>query len=366
MPRAERFDTLYNAMRPLLFRLDAETAHGIVTRAMRWGVYPRHANDDRPELRQTVWQRVFPNPVGVAAGFDKEARLIAPLLHMGFGFCEIGTVTPNPQAGNDRPRIFRCPPEKAVINALGFPGPGMQDVHANVARFLEQRPRPAGQLGINIGMNKDQDSPVRDYRQLIRKLGPLGDYMVINISSPNTPGLRDLQQSRKLQDMLSALVQERDKACPADPPPLLVKLAPDLSADVLDYIAGILQDAEIDGVILTNTTTQRPVSLPIDFANRHGGLSGRPLFEMACNAVAQFYAATDGRMPIIAAGGIMGAQDAYAMMRAGASLVQLYTGLIYEGPNIAADICENLYALLKKNNFSHISEIVGLDHEPAA
>lgn len=362
----ERFDTLYALARPWLFRLDGETAHNIVTRAMGWGLYPRQANDTYPELRQSVFQRVFPNPVGVAAGFDKEAHLIAPLLRMGFGFCEVGTVTPNPQAGNDRPRIFRCPQEKAIINAMGFPGPGMQDVHANVTRFLEQKPRPAGQLGINIGMNKDQHAPVRDYRQLIRKLGPLADYMVINISSPNTPGLRDLQQSKKLQDMLGELVRERDKACPADPPPLLVKLAPDLPAEVLDYLAGILQHAEIDGVILTNTTTQRPESLPIDFANQRGGLSGRPLFEIARETVMQFYAATGGRMPMIAAGGIMSARDAYAMMRAGASLVQLYTGLIYEGPNIAGEICKNLPALLKKNHFSHISEIVGLDHKEAA
>lgn len=366
MPGSKHFDTLYRLARPLLFRLDAETAHNLVTRAMRAGLYPRNANDDCPELRQTVLRRVFPNPVGVAAGFDKEAGVIAPLLRMGFGFCEVGTVTPKPQAGNARPRIFRYGQDKAIINAMGFPGPGMQDVHANVARFLDQKPRPVGQLGINIGMNKDQDAPVRDYRQLIRKLGPLADYMVMNISSPNTPGLRDLQQSQELQEMLGTLIQERDKACPADPPPLLVKLAPDLSQDVLAYLGRILKDAEIDGVILTNTTTQRPDSLPIDFASQRGGLSGSPLFEISRQSVAQFYQATGGRMPIIAAGGIMSAQDAYAMMCAGASLVQLYTGLIYEGPNIAADICGNLHALLKKNNISHINEIVGLDHRTAA
>lgn len=354
---------LYRALRPLLFRvLPPETAHDLALMGLRSGLFPRVKEIDDPTLRVTLWDRVFPNPVGLAGGFDKNALALRGLFGLGFGFIEAGTVTPRPQEGNPRPRIFRCPQQEAVINRMGFPNQGLSAFRRNLEGFLEKRPRPAGLVGISIGMNKAQTEPEKDYVQLVRALGPLADYLAINVSSPNTPGLRDLQQKKPLTDLLNRVMEERTRVCAAAPPPVLLKLMPDLDAPQLAEIADVAQECSVDGVILTNTTLARPDNLPSAFAGEKGGLSGAPVREKSTRMIRDFYALTEGKIPVVGVGGIFTARDAYDKIRAGASLVQVYTGFIYQGPFIAAEICRDLAALLRADGFSHISQAVGADH----
>lgn len=317
---------------------------------------------DDPRLKLTLWNRSFPNPVGLAAGFDKNAEVVGPMLRMGFGFVEAGTVTPRPQEGNPRPRVFREPEHEAVINRMGFPNGGQDVFRANIERFFESKPRPAGIIGINIGMNKGVDDPAKDYCQLVRNLGHYADYLTINISSPNTPGLRNLQDRENLLPLITRIMEERAKTCGKDsPPPLLVKLAPDLDDGKLKDVAGALLEANVDGVILGNTTLDRPDYLPPRFYEQQGGLSGAPLTEKSTAIIRKFYKHTDGKLPIIGAGGISSAADAYAKIRAGASLVQLYTALVFQGPELVHDILSGLITLLDKDKLENISNAIGAD-----
>jgi len=316
-----------------------------------------------PALEVTLWERKFPNPVGLAAGFDKNAAVMHAMLALGFGFVEAGTVTPKPQSGNPRPRVFRDVDSESVINAMGFPNGGMRVFKNNFEKFLGRKPRPSGVIGINIGMNKEQKDPAKDYRMLIRTLGPLADYLVVNISSPNTPGLRDLQQKDVLSDLLGMLKEERDRSCGAsNPPPLLVKLAPDLDEKQQGEIAAVLLNTKIEGVILTNTTLARPDSLPPAFAARKGGLSGKLLSQSSTTIIHSFYRLTCGKLPIIGLGGVSGPDDAYAKIRAGASLVQLYTALVFQGPDVVKEINTGLLERLRRDGFTHIEQAVGADH----
>lgn len=352
--------TLFALAKPALHALDPETAHRLSIAAMKAGVSPVIAPVDDPRLKATLWGRSFPNPVGLAAGFDKNAEVIAPMLNIGFGFVEVGTVTPRPQAGNPRPRVFRCAAHGAVINRMGFPNEGVEAFKDNLIRFLERRPRPAGIVGLNIGMNKDQTEPEKDYTALIRTLGQFADYFTINISSPNTPGLRNLQDPEHLRPLIAAVQDERARSCGAgNPPPLLVKLAPDLEEAQLSNIAAALLDLKIDGVILTNTTLARPEFLPQSFRGEKGGLSGAPLKDKSTDVIRRFYSLTGGTVPIIGAGGIASGQDAYDKIRAGASLVQLYSALVYHGPELVTRICRDLLLLMEKDGFSHYKEAVG-------
>ncbi|MBI2234052.1 MAG: quinone-dependent dihydroorotate dehydrogenase [Micavibrio aeruginosavorus] len=350
---------LYPALRPLLFALDAETAHRLTIKALRIlprGPVPAH----NPALRVTLWDRHFPNPVGLAAGFDKNAEIIAPMLGLGFGFVEAGTVTPKPQPGNPRPRIFRDPENDAVINRMGFPSVGMNAFKANLEEFLETRPRPEGLVGINIGMNKSQTDPARDYMALVRTLGPFADYITVNISSPNTPGLRDLQEPQAFRDLAGQLLEERARACGRHmPPPLLVKLSPDLGERQQEDLARAALDSGIDGLILTNTTLDRPVHLPESFREEKGGLSGQPLSEKSTDMIRNFYRLTGGKLPIIGAGGVSSGLDAYDKIRAGASLVQIYSALAFQGPGVVKRITAELAQLLKKDGYATIDEAVG-------
>lgn len=350
---------LYPALRPLLFALDAETAHRLTIKALK--ILPRGpAPAHDPALRVTLWDRNFPNPVGLAAGFDKNAEIIAPMLGLGFGFVEAGTVTPKPQNGNPRPRIFRDPENEAVINRMGFPGVGMNAFKANLEKFLDTRPRPDGLVGINIGMNKSQTDPARDYLILVRTLGPFADYLTVNISSPNTPGLRDLQEPQAFRDLIGQLLEERTRACGKHmPPPLLVKLAPDLDERQQEDLARAALDSGIDGLILSNTTLERPAYLPESFRGEKGGLSGRPLSEKSTGMIRNFYRLTGGKLPIIGAGGVSSGQDAYDKIRAGASLVQLYSALAFQGPGVVKRITAELAQLLKKDGYATIGEAVG-------
>ena len=351
----------YGFFRPLLFRIDPETAHRMTIKAMKAGLMPACGMVSDPALEQTLCGLRFPNPVGMAAGFDKNAEVMAPLLRLGFGFVEAGTVTPKPQPGNPKPRIFRDPGSESVINRMGFPGCGMEVFKAGLEKFLSHRPRPPGVVGINIGMNKDQTDPAEDYTALIRTLGPMADYLTVNISSPNTPGLRDLQEKETLADLLGTLMEEREKACDNPLPPLFLKLAPDLDERRQEEIAGVVMAAGIDGLILTNTTLERPDSLPARFVKEQGGLSGKPLCDPSTQMIRNFYRLTGGKLPIIGVGGVSTGRDAYDKIKAGASLVQLYSSMVFQGPGIANVINRDLLALLKAEGFSNIAEAVGKD-----
>lgn len=348
---------LYPLLRPVLLRMDAENAHRLAIAGLRAGLGGSTRADDPASLRQSLWGLDFRNPVGLAAGFDKNAEVPAAMLRVGFGFVEAGTVTPKPQGGNPRPRVFRDPSHRAVINRMGFPNRGLEDFRANAARF---RAGAGGLFGINIGMNKDQADPAADYCLLLRELGPLADYVAVNISSPNTPGLRDLQHPDAFLDLTGRILAERAR-CGLDTLPLLVKLSPDLDDAQRAGLADAALRSGIDGLILTNTTLARPAGLPPSFAAEKGGLSGAPVRDRATATIRDFYRLTDGKLPIVGLGGIASAEDAYAKIRAGASLVQIYSALVFEGPALIRRIREGLAQLLARDGITYIQDAVGLD-----
>ncbi len=349
---------------PLLRALDPETAHDLTLRALRLGLGPRARAPDDPVLATRLWGRSFSNPVGLAAGFDKAAAAIGPMLDLGFGFVEVGTVTPRPQAGNPRPRVFRLPEDRAVINRMGFPGAGMAAAAKNLNAWRElERARGRGDpVGVNLGKNKDSADAGADYAEVAGALAGLADYLAINVSSPNTPGLRALQGRDQLEALIERVRAARDQACPRDPPPLLVKIAPDLNPDQLAEIAVVALATGIDGLIVGNTTLARPDSLRGKHRAEAGGLSGQPLFAPSTEVLAQVYRLTGGKLPLIGVGGVGDAGQAYAKIRAGAALVQLYTALAYYGPALIGQIKTGLAAHLRRDGFVSIGKAVGADH----
>lgn len=355
---------LYSIAKKFVFKLDPETAHNATLKMMRCGLLPHISAVNDPALATTFCGLNFANPVGLSAGFDKNAEVIAPILNLGFGFTEVGTVTPKAQKGNPKPRVFREVENEAVINRMGFPNDGLMSFRNNLEGFIEKQNKPNGIVGINIGMNKNQTEPEKDYIALLRILAPMADYLTVNISSPNTPGLRDLQRKEFLMDLIGRLKDERAKVCGTDnPPPLLVKLAPDLSEAEQQELAETAIEAEIDGLILTNTTLDRPDYLPEKFRNEGGGLSGVPVREKSTATIRNFYALTKGKIPIIGVGGISDGASAYEKIKAGASLVQLYSSLVFKGPRVAHSINTDLLALLRADGYSNISEAIGVDHK---
>lgn len=353
--------SLYTLARPLLFRMEPEQAHDLTLFFLKKGLAPKVAAIGDPALCVSLWGKHFSNPIGLAAGFDKNAAVIGAMFGLGFGFVEAGTVTPKPQEGNPKPRIFRDPAHEAVVNRMGFPGGGVDLFKENLQKFRENHPHPAGLIGLNIGMNKVQAEPVEDYCFLIRTLAPLADYLTVNISSPNTPGLRDLQKPENLEPFLRRLLEEKALCCKANKPPLLLKLAPDLDAVQREAIAGTVLDCGIDGLILGNTTLERPAYLPEDFAAQKGGLSGKPLKDKATGLIRDFYRLTEGRIPIIGVGGVSSGIDAYEKIKAGACLIQLYTALVFQGPDVVRRINQEILQLLKRDGHGHISEAVGTE-----
>lgn len=350
---------LYSLAKPLIFKIDPEKAHGMMISAMKAGLVKSCGAAHSPKLEQTLFGLNFKNPVGMAAGFDKNAEVMSSTLNLGFGFAEVGTVTPKPQDGNPKPRVFRDPKNSAVINRMGFPNKGLEVFKKNISEYKKNP--SAGIVGINIGMNKDQTDPAADYCLLIRELAPSADYLTVNISSPNTPGLRDLQKRDVLTELLSKLMTARAEACPQNPPALLVKLAPDLNEAQQEELAQTLLDCKVDGVILSNTTLERPEYLSTDFCAQKGGLSGMPVRDLSTKIIRNFAKLTHKKLPIIGVGGISNGVHAYEKIRAGASLVQLYTGLIYEGPGIANSINKELLNLLERDGFTSISQAIGAD-----
>ncbi|HWK45306.1 MAG TPA: quinone-dependent dihydroorotate dehydrogenase [Stellaceae bacterium] len=341
---------------PLLRTLPAERAHDLTLRALRLGFQPFPAPADDPILATRLWSLDFPNPVGLAAGFDKNAEVPDAMLRLGFGLTEIGTVTPRPQPGNPQPRVFRLPADGAAINRLGFNNQGLGQVSARLTAR-----RRVGIVGGNIGKNRDTSDATADYCRGVATLAPLVDYLVINVSSPNTPGLRDLQRRSEVRVLIAAVIAARDAVRLTRPPPLLLKIAPDLTPREIIDLAETGADSGIDGMIISNTTTARPPTLRDRNAPEPGGLSGRPLFEPSTALLAEIYRLTRGRVPLIGVGGIANGADAYAKIRAGASLVQLYTALIYHGPGLVKRIKRDLAALLRRDGFSSVAEAVGVD-----
>jgi dihydroorotate dehydrogenase len=339
---------LYPLLRPLAFALDAERAHRATIAALKLIPAGRPAIPD-PILAIRVAGLDFPNPVGLAAGFDKDAEVFARVLGFGFGFVEIGTLTPRPQAGNPRPRLFRLAEDQAVINRMGFNNRGLD---AALTRLRTKR--RGGIIGVNIGANKDSVDRIADYAAGVRVMAEVADYLTVNISSPNTPGLRGLQDKSALRDLLAAVMEVRGPSGP----PVFLKIAPDLDRSAIDDIAQVAIAAAIQGLIVANTTVSRP-PLRSRWRGEAGGLSGKPLEALALQALRDVRSATGGTLPLIAAGGIASGADGYERIRAGASLIQLYTALVYEGPGLARRICRELTALLARDGFGTLGEAVG-------
>jgi len=344
---------LFTLARPAIFALDAETAHRLTIAALALlPPAPPARFDSRLAVR--VAGIDFPAPVGLAPGFDKNAEAARVLLGeaFGFGFVEIGTVTPRPQPGNPRPRLFRLVEDRAVINRMGFNNDGAEAVQARLQRWGQG----AGIVGVNIGANKDSPDRIADYAMMTRMMAPLARYLTVNISSPNTPGLRALQDPAALADLLAAVMAARG----ATPCPIFLKLAPDLEPADIDDIVRIAIDAGTDALIVANTTISRP-PLTSRHAGQAGGLSGAPLADLALQRLRDFRRASGGAIPLIGVGGIASADQAYARIRAGASLVQLYSALVYEGPGLAARIHRELLALMARDGIGTITELIGAD-----
>jgi len=343
---------------PLLRLVEAERAHRLAVLALKVLPAPQPAADD-PRLVVGAFGLTFPNPIGLAAGFDKHGEVADALLRLGFGFAELGTITPRPQAGNPRPRVFRLQADEAVINRLGFNSVGRDAVLARLAR----RVLASGVLGINVGANRDSADRVADYVNLVETLAPVAGYFTVNVSSPNTPGLRDLQQADALGDLLARVLEARDRAARGTAArPVLVKIAPDLSLADLDDLVGAARARRVDGMIVGNTTTMRPSSLRDRArASEPGGLSGRPLFRLATRMLAETYVRVEGQFPLIGVGGIDSGAAAFAKIKAGASLVQLYTGLIFRGFSLVADIKADLLSFMRLGRYDSLAQAVGRD-----
>jgi dihydroorotate dehydrogenase len=338
-----------------LHRLDPERAHHLALLALRAGLVPPLGVFTSPRLRTTIAGLDLPNPVGLAAGFDKNAVALPALSRAGFGFLEVGAATPRPQPGNPRPRLFRLAEDQAVINRFGFNNEGAQAVAERLAK------RPAGAvIGLNLGANKDSADRAQDFAQVLRVCGAHLDFATVNVSSPNTEKLRDLQGPAALRGLLAGVMEARDSLSARVP--VFLKIAPDLSGDELSDISEVALAAGVDAIIATNTTLSRE-GLKSAHASQAGGLSGKPLFEKSTRVLAQLSQQTAGRIPLIGVGGIDSAETAYAKIRAGASAVQLYSALIYRGFSLAGEIARGLDALLARDGFAHVSEAMGTGRE---
>lgn len=349
--------SIFDLALPLLRTLDPETAHRLTVRALAAGIAPVDRSPPPAGLRQHLMGLDFPHPVCLAAGFDKSAECWHALLHVGVGAVEVGTITPRPQAGNPRPRLFRLPEDVAVINRNGFNNDGLDAASARLARH----DRRSGIVGINVGANKDTPDPVDDYDYGVRMLAPLADYVTVNVSSPNTPGLRDLQGEGALGRLLETVMEARSVACGPHGPPVLLKIAPDLADGQLEAIVETAVRAGVSGLIVSNTTVARPESLRSAARGETGGLSGRPLFEPSTRVLARARMLAGDRLVLVGVGGVESGETAYAKIRAGASLVQLYSALVYNGPGLFRRIRDDLAARMAADGHAAIGDAVGVD-----
>jgi len=343
---------------PLLRCFDPERAHRFAIKALKCGLGPQKSDISDPFLASSLWGMDFPNPVGLAAGFDKNAEVTGQMLNTGFGFVEAGSLTPKAQPGNPQPRIFRLLEDRAIINRLGFNNNGVMDAASRL------KDRPKGIIGINLGKNKSSEDAASDYAFGAKYLAPLCDYLVINVSSPNTPGLRALQGTKELTRLISATQKAMAESCDDKTPPLLVKIAPDLTDEDKQDIADVALASGIQGLIISNTTISRPDGLSERrLAHQTGGLSGKPLFDLSTQVLHEMYKLTQGKLPLIGVGGISSGQDAYIKIKAGASLVQLYSALVYEGFGLIPRINKDLILLAQADGFKSISQAIGTDHK---
>jgi len=352
---------LYPLLRPALPLIDAERGHRMALWALRNGLLRPETSTDDPVLTTSVLGRMLPNPIGLAAGFDKNALVINATQSMGFGFIEIGGVTPRPQTGNPRPRLFRLSEDHAVINRMGFNNDGMEAIAARVA----QRDRAAGMVGVNMASNSDTTDPARDFDLLVEKFTPLADYMTIDISCPNTPNGKVFQSKAPLEGLLERLKATRARVAQAagiSLPCMLIKSAPDLTDQEKRDIAEVAMASGVDGMIVSNTTIARPDSLRSKHRSERGGLSGRPLFDMSTRLLSDMYRLTGGKVTLIGVGGIASAADAYEKVRQGASAVQLYSAMVFQGPHIVHKMKHDLAVLLKRDGFASVSAAVGAAH----
>jgi len=339
-------------VRPALGLVDPESAHRLTLLGLRWGFGPSDRAADPVALSISRFGLHFSNPLGIAAGFDKNGEVPDAMLAMGMGFAEVGTVTPRPQSGNPRPRIFRLAHEGAVINRLGFNNEG----HASLRRRLEKRKARGGIVGVNIGANKDAADRIADYELGIRTFEDLASYFTVNISSPNTPGLRALQGRGELEALMTRVLKARTLNVP-----ILLKIAPDLTDVDRADIAAVALDLKLDGLIVSNTTIERDGLVSGAHAKETGGLSGKPLFAMSTKVLADIYRLTGGKIPLIGVGGIASGADAYKKIRNGASLIQLYSALTYDGPDLVTRIKRELAENLKRDSFACLEDAIGID-----
>ena len=344
---------LYNLIKFFLFLLDPEISHRVTIFLLRFSL--KRNNKDFSNLKNTVFGLQFNNPVGIAAGFDKNAEIYKQLFHLGFGFVEVGTVTPQPQSGNPKPRVFRLKKEEAIINSLGFNSDGFDAIKIRLPskRDIDQI------VGVNIGANKESENFIEDYKKGIENFSNCASYITVNISSPNTPGLRDLQLIENLNDLIKNINEVIEKNHNDARPPILLKIAPDMEEEDIKSLCSVVLSKGIDGIIISNTTLDRSkLNLNEDIS---GGLSGAPLFELSTYKLNLVYRLTKGNIPLIGVGGIDSAEKAYEKIRNGATLVQLYTGLVYNGPELVANIKEGLSDLLERDGFENISNAIGID-----
>lgn len=347
---------LYCLAWPFLRTIEPEKAHGLALKALKSGFAPKPTAYESRRLGQTLWGMNFANPVGLAAGFDKNAEVYNEMLGHGFGFVEVGSITPKPQPGNPQPRLFRLTEDKAVINRMGFNNEG----HAYAESQLKKK--RGGIVGVNLGKNKTSEDAADDYVQGVKNLGPYADYLVVNVSSPNTPGLRALQGRESLEQLLKAVLAALPSKRSKDHrPPLLLKIAPDLTDEDKQDIADVALALKLDGLIVSNTTIERPDWLRSNFKGETGGLSGAPLFAPSTQVLSEMYRLTKGKIPLVGVGGIASGKQAYEKIRAGASLVQLYSALVYQGTGLVYRIKRDLDQMLLDDGFMSVVDAVGVD-----
>ena len=342
---------LFGLGQALLLALDPERAHDLAVKSLELGLYPRATEPDDKRLAQRIFGLDFPNPIGMAAGFDKDARVPRELLATGLGFVEVGTLTPRAQSGNPLPRVFRSQADRAIINRLGFNNEGQEAALERLQR------RPAGVVGVNIGAGRDSSDRIADYVLGIERMGSVATYFNLNISSPNTPGLRDLQAPETLDALLKRVLTARGAL--AKKPPLLVKLATDLADADLPEVVGVIVANGVDGIVVSNTTLMRDGLKDATFARETGGLSGRPLFTRSTRMLARVYQLTQGKLPLVGVGGVDSGETAVAKIEAGASLLQLYTGLVFEGPGLIGRIKQALVVAIERAGAHDLKPLIG-------
>ncbi|MGE0109382.1 MAG: quinone-dependent dihydroorotate dehydrogenase [Bdellovibrionales bacterium] len=358
--RCDGFIDPYPLIRPFLFLLDPEFAHEMTMKTLKWGLGPHFHGPDDEILKTELWGLHFPNPIHLAAGLDKQATVIDECMGFGFGSIEIGGVTPEPQAGNPRPRMFRIKEAKALINRFGFNSVGLAVFAARMKAWRAKDGRTKNPVGVNMAKNKDTEVERDDYVRLLKGLAPYADYMTVNVSCPNSPGFCDMQEQGRMAALVKAVTDARDEVAPELP--VLVKISPDITEDQQKEIAALMLSSKAQGLIVGNTTTTRPSSIPEDMAQEIGGLSGPVLFDSSTRLLAKMYKLTEGKVPLIGCGGVSSGKDAYAKIRAGASLVQVYTALIFEGPLVVQKMKRELADLLRRDGFKSVSEAVGVEH----